>query len=290
KNATSVSTPRCSHGMAASLPASIARGWRDVPTFGSLFAGIGGIDLGLERAGWECRFQVEWDAWCRARLIERFPHVPDVFGDIARVNWSGVERVDLLAGGFPCQPVSVAGRQAAQEDARWLWPEFHRAIRALRPSLILVENVPNLLAVGDGSAFGDILGDLAASGYDTEWDCIPAAAVGAPHERDRVFLVAYPGRGSVRADGGRGQAHGAGRAPEGQEDQRQRSGHSAGGRGPAVADAEGDGRGSRRAGGRSGDRSGQAERSYRKLADSDRTRLEGRVFQPERAREWFARP
>jgi DNA (cytosine-5)-methyltransferase 1 len=163
----------------------------DRPTFGSLFAGIGGIDLGLERAGWECRFQVEWDEYCQHVLAHHWPDVPR-YGDITAVDWSGVERVDLLAGGFPCQPVSAAGSQRAQEDERWLWPEFARAIRALRPRYVLVENVVNLLAVNDGTAFGDVVGDLASSGYDAEWDCLPAAAFGAPHERDRLWLVAYP--------------------------------------------------------------------------------------------------
>jgi len=159
-------------------------------TFGSLFAGIGGIDLGLERAGWTCRWQVEWDEYCQHVLAKHWPDVPR-YGDITGVDWAGVERVDLLAGGFPCQPVSSAGRKLAQADERWLWPEFLRAVRALRPAVVLVENVTNLLGANAGTAFGDILGDLAESGYDAEWDCIPAATVGAPHERDRVFLLAY---------------------------------------------------------------------------------------------------
>src|SRR5262249_52067973 len=84
-------------------------------------------------------------------------------------------------------PVSVAGKRLAQADERWLWPEFARVVRALRPRLVLVENVPGLLQRG----VGDVLGDLAASGYDAEWDCIPASAVGAPHRRDRVWIVAH---------------------------------------------------------------------------------------------------
>jgi DNA (cytosine-5)-methyltransferase 1 len=92
-----------------------------------------------------------------------------------------------VAGGFPCQPVSVAGKRLAQADHRWLWPEFARAIRALRPRYVLVENVPGLLVRG----FGDVLRDLAACGYDAEWDCVSAADVGAPHLRRRVFIIAY---------------------------------------------------------------------------------------------------
>jgi DNA (cytosine-5)-methyltransferase 1 len=163
----------------------------DALAFGSLFAGIGGIDLGLERAGWKCRWQVEIDPFCQQVLSWHWPDVRR-YGDIRSIDWSSVEPVDLLAGGFPCQPVSSAGKQRAQADDRWLWPEFARAIRGLRPRLVLVENVRNLLSVNGGSAFGDVLGDLAASGYDAEWDCIPASAVGAPHQRDRLWLVAYP--------------------------------------------------------------------------------------------------
>jgi DNA (cytosine-5)-methyltransferase 1 len=159
----------------------------DVPTFGSLFAGIGGIDLGLERAGWECRFQVEIDPYCQAVLAKHWPDVPR-YGDITGVDWSGVEPVDLIAGGFPCQPFSVAGKQRRLEDDRWLWPEFQRAIRELRPRYVLVENVPGLL-VGGGMDL--VLGGLAELGYDTTWDSIPAAAVGAPHLRYRVWITAY---------------------------------------------------------------------------------------------------
>jgi len=197
-----------------------------VPTFGSLFAGIGGIDLGLERAGWACRWQVEIDPFCNRVLAKHWPDVPR-YGDIRAIDWSGVERVDLLAGGFPCQPVSVAGKQLAQADERWLWPEFARAIRELRPRLVLVENVPGLLGAHGG--FGDVLGDLAALGYDAEWDCIPAAAVGAPHLRYRVYVVAYARRGSGERWGdigvlGSAPGTGEGQAPERRRRLRGRSG------------------------------------------------------------------
>ena len=159
-------------------------------TVGSLFSGIGGIDLGLERAGMVTRWFVEWDAHCQNVLRRHWPGVP-VYGDITTVDWGTVEPVDVLAGGFPCQPVSAAGKQRAQADARWLWPHFAQAIRHLRPRYVLVENVRNLLAVNGGSAMGEVVGELAALGYDTDWDCIPASAVGAPHERDRLWLVAH---------------------------------------------------------------------------------------------------
>jgi DNA (cytosine-5)-methyltransferase 1 len=159
-----------------------------MPTFGSLFAGIGGIDLGLERAGWECRWQVEWDEFCQHVLAHHWPDVPR-YGDITAVDWTGVERVDLIAGGFPCQPFSLAGQRRGKDDVRWLWPEFATAVRLLRPRHVLVENVPGLLA-GHGG-MGDVLGDLARLGYDAEWDSVPAAAVGAPHLRYRVWIVAH---------------------------------------------------------------------------------------------------
>jgi len=132
------------------------------------------------------RWFVEWDAHCQNVLRRHWPGLP-VYGDITVVNWSTVEPVDVLAGGFPCQPVSNAGKRLGTDDDRWLWPEFARAIRALRPRYVLVENVAALL----GRGFEHVITDLAALGYDAEWDCIPAAAVGAPHIRDRLWIVAY---------------------------------------------------------------------------------------------------
>jgi len=155
-------------------------------TFGSLFSGIGGLDLGLERAGWRCLWQVEIDPF-RLSVLEK--HWPEVkrYSDVREVDFSNVESVNLIAGGFPCQPVSTAGKMLGQQDERWLWPEFIRAVRAVRPRFVLVENVPGLLVRG----MGDVLSDLAACGYDAEWQMFPAAAFGAPHVRARVFIVAY---------------------------------------------------------------------------------------------------
>jgi DNA (cytosine-5)-methyltransferase 1 len=155
-------------------------------TFGSLFTGIGGFDLGLERAGWTCRWQVEVDPFCQRVLAKHWPAVAR-YGDIRTLDLERIERVDLICGGFPCQSVSVAGKRLAQDDPRWLWPEFARVVRALRPRYVLVENVPGLLVRG----LGDVLGDLAALGYDAEWECISAADVGAPHLRNRVWIVGY---------------------------------------------------------------------------------------------------
>jgi DNA (cytosine-5)-methyltransferase 1 len=156
-------------------------------TFGSLFAGIGGMDLGLERAGMECKWQVEIDDYCRRVLTKHWPNVPK-YGDIRELTGNELEPVDLIAGGFPCQPVSLSGERLIQKDTRWLWPEFSRILRAVRPRFALLENVTGLLV---GGGMSDVLGDLAEGGYDAEWDCIPACSLGAPHRRDRVFIVAY---------------------------------------------------------------------------------------------------
>ena len=154
---------------------------------GSLFAGIGGLELGLERAGMEVVWQVEIDDFCN-RVLEK--HWPDVkrYRDVREVGKHNLEPVDLICGGFPCQPVSKAGKGMGQEDERWLWPEFSRVVGEIRPRFVLMENVPALLVRG----MGDILGDMAAIGFDAEWDCLPAGAFGARHKRDRTFLVAHP--------------------------------------------------------------------------------------------------
>lgn len=155
-------------------------------TFGSLFAGIGGMDLGLERAGMTCKWQVELDPFCQKVLAKHWPHVKR-YGDIRTVG-SELEPVDLIAGGFPCQDVSCAGTGAGIDGARsGLWSEMLRIIRLVRPRFVLVENVSALLTRG----IERVLGQLAESGYDAEWQSLPAAAFGAPHIRDRVFIVAY---------------------------------------------------------------------------------------------------
>jgi DNA (cytosine-5)-methyltransferase 1 len=161
----------------------------DCPTVGSLFAGIGGIDLGLERAGFEIAWHSEIEPYACKVLRKHWPHVPNL-GDVKQINWEEVPRVDVLAGGYPCQPFSLASAGARQgtDDPRHLWPYFADAIRVLRPRGVMLENVPGHLGLG----FGNVIGDLASLGYDTEWDCIPAAALGASHRRDRVFVIAYP--------------------------------------------------------------------------------------------------
>ncbi len=163
--------------------------------FGSLFSGIGGLDLGLERAGMICGWQVELDDYCNRVLEKHWPKVKR-YGDVKEIK--DLEWVDLICGGFPCQPVSVAGKRQGTDDSRWLWPEFARIIRMVRPRYALIENVPGLLSANNGGAMSEILGDLASLGYDAEWDCVSAESVGAPHLRWRVFIVAYCNGGDGR--------------------------------------------------------------------------------------------
>jgi len=159
-------------------------------SFGSLFAGIGGLDLGLERAGMTCQWQVEIDDYCNKVLEKHWPNVRR-YTDVKECGKHNLATVDLICGGFPCQPVSTAGKRQGDKDERWLWDDFARIIRELRPRWVLAENVPGLYSADNGRLFGKVLADLATCGYDAEWDCIPAAAVGAPHRRYRVFIVAH---------------------------------------------------------------------------------------------------
>ena len=156
-------------------------------TFVDLFAGIGGVSLGLERAGHECVGQVEINEYCTRVLEKHWPNVPR-HGDVRTFQGHEFGPFDLLTGGYPCQPFSNAGHRAGEDDPRHLWPEVLRIIRNVRPRLVLLENVRGHLSRG----FGQVLGDLAESGYDAEWACISAADVGALHLRERVFILAYP--------------------------------------------------------------------------------------------------
>jgi DNA (cytosine-5)-methyltransferase 1 len=167
---------------------------------GSLFSGIGGLELGFEMTGeFETVFQVEIDPWARGVLARHWPAARR-FDDVRNVGKHNLPECDVLVGGFPCQPHSIAGKRAGTSDERWLWPEFARLIGELRPRVAVMENVPGLLTSG----LDRVLGDLAESGYDAEWDCLPAAAVGAPHGRDRLFIVAYPQGARLAVGQGRG--------------------------------------------------------------------------------------
>jgi DNA (cytosine-5)-methyltransferase 1 len=161
-----------------------------------LFAGIGGLSLGLERAGMRVVGQVEIDPLCRRVLARHWPEVPRHDDVRTALGWWGSRArpaVRVVAGGFPCQPFSEAGRRRGVADERWGWPWMADVIRELRPGYVVVENVPGL--VRDSEAFGWLLGDLHALGFDAQWSVVPACAVGAPHTRSRMFLVAHTHRG-----------------------------------------------------------------------------------------------
>lgn len=159
-------------------------------TVGELFAGIGGIGLGLEMTGgFEVKWQVERDKYALQVLEKHWPEVVK-HNDVVTFppDDSDSWKVDLICGGFPCQDISNAGkRQGLDGERSGLFYEVVRIAQRLRPKYLLLENVSALLVRG----FGDVLRELATLGYDAEWHCIPAAAVGAPHRRDRVFIVAY---------------------------------------------------------------------------------------------------
>jgi DNA (cytosine-5)-methyltransferase 1 len=161
-------------------------------TVGSLFSGIGGLDLGLERAGMEIKWQCEKDEYCQKVLKKHWPEAV-LYDDITTINGGDLAPVDVLAGGFPCQDVSTAGKRAgiAEGTRSGLWFEFARLIGEIEPRWVIIENVPGLLSVDSGRGMGTILYDLAVRGYDAEWDCISAASVGALHRRDRIFIVAH---------------------------------------------------------------------------------------------------
>ena len=162
---------------------------------GSLFSGIGGMDLGLERAGMTIAWQVEIDPFARAILAKHWPEVKK-YDDIRTVGRQNLSPVDLVAGGPPCQPHSVAGKRKGAEDDRDLWPEMRRVVAEMRPRWVVVENVPGIrTTILDG-----VLSDLESLGYTTGTLVVPACAFGAPHIRERVFVVAHAdGDGRHRA-------------------------------------------------------------------------------------------
>jgi DNA (cytosine-5)-methyltransferase 1 len=156
-------------------------------TFGSLFAGIGGFDLGFERAGMTCKWQVEIDDYANKVLEKHWPEVHRE-RDIRECGSHNLETVDVICGGFPCQDISYSGLGAGLEGQRsGLFFEAIRLVCELRPRVVVLENVAALLTRG----LDRVLGTLASVGFDAEWHCIPAASVGAPHSRDRTFIIAY---------------------------------------------------------------------------------------------------
>jgi DNA (cytosine-5)-methyltransferase 1 len=235
-----------------------------------LFSGIGGFSLGLERTGgFETVAFCEIDPFCRRVLAKHWPTVRQ-YEDVRtltaeRLSADGIS-VDVICGGFPCQDISFAGKGAGIKGERsGLWTEYARLVDEIRPSFVIVENVAALLSRG----LDVVLGDLATLGFDAEWHCIPAAAVGAPHRRDRLWIVAYPnidrrdddGEGSdgnqgdaqpaivalrepwIRPEGGADVAHAA-RLQSGRQEQRpERERARASSEPESLADATNDGAG-----------------------------------------------
>ncbi|MCP4595525.1 DNA cytosine methyltransferase, partial [Neptuniibacter sp.] len=159
-------------------------------THASLFSGIGGFDLAAEWSGFTNLFNCEWEEFPRKVLKHHFPNA-EQYGDIHdfdATNYNG--RIDILSGGFPCQPFSVAGKRKGSEDERHLWPEMLRVIGECKPRWVVGENVRGIVNWSNGLVFQEVCSDLEALGYSVQSFIIPACATGAPHRRDRVWIVA----------------------------------------------------------------------------------------------------
>ena len=167
-------------------------------TVGSLFSGIGGLDLGLERAGMRVIWQSEIDPYCCRVLNKHWLEVVN-HGDIKQIDWSNIERPDVICGGYPCQPFSQAGKRRGEQDERHLWPWVRECISELRPRYAILENVRGHLSLGGTT----VIGELASIGYDAEWRVVSAESVGANHRRERIVIVAYPNDTRGRASRGR---------------------------------------------------------------------------------------
>jgi DNA (cytosine-5)-methyltransferase 1 len=158
---------------------------------GSLFSGIGGFDLASEWMGWENVFHCEWNPFGQKVLNYYWPKAIS-YHDITKTDFS-IHRgqIDIITGGFPCQPYSMAGKRKGKEDERHLWPEMLRCIREVQPTWIVGENVLGLVNWNEGMVFEEVQVDLEAEGYTVQPYVLPAASVNAPHRRDRVWFVAY---------------------------------------------------------------------------------------------------
>jgi len=156
------------------------------PRLGSLFSGYGGLDLAvLQHYGARLVWHAETDAHACSVLARHWPGVPNL-GDVSRIAWDDVPPVDIIAAGYPCQPFSDAGLKKGADDPRHLWPHVAAAVRILRPRIVVLENVSAHLRFG----FDAVLSDLARFGFDAEWGTVRASDVGAPHRRQRLFVVA----------------------------------------------------------------------------------------------------
>ena len=157
---------------------------------GSLFSGIGGFDLAAERMGWKNIFHCEWNPFGKKVLKHHFPKSIS-YDDITKTDFT-IHRgeIDILTGGFPCQPYSVAGKRKGKEDERHLWPEMLRAIREIQPRYVVGENVGGIISWNGGLVFEEVQTDMEAAGYEVWAYVLPACGVDAPHRRDRVWFVA----------------------------------------------------------------------------------------------------
>lgn len=167
---------------------------------GSLFSGIGGFDLAAQWMGWENVFHCEWNEFGRKVLNYYWPEATS-YEDITKTDFNIYRgKIDILTGGFPCQPYSTAGKRLGKEDDRHLWPEMLRAIREIQPGYVVAENVLGLVNWNGGLVFHEVQVDLEAEGYEVQPYVLPACAIGAPHRRDRVWFVAYSGRFNKRRE------------------------------------------------------------------------------------------
>ena len=158
---------------------------------GSLFSGIGGFDLAAEWMGWENVFHCEWNEFGQKVLHHYWPNA-ETFTDITKSDFTKyANKIDILTGGFPCQPYSMAGKRKGKEDERHLWPEMLRAIREISPRFVVGENVRGLTNWDGGLVFDEVCAELESYGYSVAPVIIPACGVGAPHRRERVWFVAY---------------------------------------------------------------------------------------------------
>ena len=160
-------------------------------THGSLFSGIGGFDLAAQWMGWENVFHCEWNDFGQKVLKYYWPD--DIsYGDITKTDFTIHRgRIDVLTGGFPCQPYSMAGKRLGKEDDRHLWPQMLRAIREIKPTWVVGENVFGIVSWNGGLVFDEVQTDLEAEGYEVQPYVLPACSVNAPHRRDRVWFVAH---------------------------------------------------------------------------------------------------
>jgi DNA (cytosine-5)-methyltransferase 1 len=167
-------------------------------THGSLFSGIGGFDLAAEWMGWENKFHCEWNEFGQRVLNYYWPDA-ELFTDITKSDFTKyANQIDVLTGGFPCQPYSAAGKRLGTEDERHLWPQMLRAIREIAPHYVVGENVRGLTNWNGGLVFDEVCADLENLGYQVAPFIIPACAVNAPHKRERIWFVAYSASGRGR--------------------------------------------------------------------------------------------